>query len=292
MNSATVEASKLSKAFGLKQVLQDMSFGISPGDVIGVLGKNGAGKTTLLELMLGFTAPTAGAVRVFGHESYSLPGDIKARVGFVPQQDELLDQLTVADQLRVIASFYPRWDSALIDRLCSEWGVNVNARIKSMSVGERQKLSILLAFGHKPDLLILDEPVASLDPIARRQFLEQLLTLSTDEKRAIVFSSHIVSDIERLANRIWILKDGRLDWQGDLDSLKESIVRLHIRGTGPELPPFKIPGVLNVRRDGAFATAVVRDWTPEAQEALEKGASVQIEVETLGLEEIFVELHR
>ncbi len=292
MTDATVEASNLSKSFGDKQVLQDMSFGVSPGDVIGVLGKNGAGKTTLLELMLGFTPPSAGAVRVFGHDSYSLPGDIKARVGFVPQQDELLDQLTVGDQLRVIASFYPHWDSALIDRLCGEWGVNVNARIKSMSVGERQKLSILLAFGHKPELLILDEPVASLDPIARRQFLEQLLTISADGERSIVFSSHIVSDIERLANRIWILKEGRLDWQGDLDSLKESIVRLHIRSTAPELPAFKIPGVLNLRRDGAFATAVVRDWTPEAQETLEKNASVQIEVETLGLEEIFVELHR
>ena len=292
MNSATVEASKLSKAFGEKQVLQDMSFGVAPGDVIGVLGKNGAGKTTLLELMLGFTPATSGAVRVFGHDSYSLPGSIKARVGFVPQQDELLDQLTVAGQLRVIASFYSRWDSALIERLCSEWGVNVNARIKGMSVGERQKLSILLAFGHKPELLILDEPVASLDPIARRQFLEQLVTLSTDEQRAIVFSSHIVSDIERLANRIWILKDGRLDWQGDLDSLKESIVRLHIRGTGAELPAFKIPGLLNIRRDGAFATAVVRNWTAEVQEALEKDADVQVDVETLALEEIFVELHR
>jgi len=292
MNSATVEASKLSKAFGEKQVLQDLSFGVSPGDVIGVLGKNGAGKTTLLELMLGFTPPTSGAVRVFGHESYNLPGSIKARVGFVPQQDELLDQLTVAEQLRVIASFYPHWDSALIERLCAEWGVNAQARIKSMSVGERQKLSILLAFGHKPELLILDEPVASLDPIARRQFLEQLLTISTDGQRAIVFSSHIVSDIERLANRIWILKEGRFDWQGDLDSLKESIVRLHIRGTGAELPAFKIPGLLNIRRDGAFATAVVRNWTVEAQEALEKDAAAQVEVETLALEEIFVELHR
>jgi len=292
MTDATVEASNLSKSFGDKQVLQDMSFGVSPGDVIGVLGKNGAGKTTLLELMLGFTPPSAGAVRVFGHDSYSLPGSIKSRVGFVPQQDELLDQLTVADQLRVIASFYPRWDSSLITRLCGEWGVDTNARIKSMSVGERQKLSILLAFGHKPELLILDEPVASLDPIARRQFLEQLLTISADGERSIVFSSHIVSDIERLANRIWILKDGKLDWQGDLDALKESIVRLHIRGLKPELAPFKILGLLNLRRDGAFATAVVRDWTPEAQEALEKSASVQIEVETLGLEEIFVELHR
>jgi ABC-2 type transport system ATP-binding protein len=292
MNNATVAASNLSKSFGAKQVLHDMTFGIAPGDVIGVLGKNGAGKTTLLELMLGFTAPTSGAISVFGHASHNLPGSIKARVGFVPQQDELLDQLSVADQLRVIASFYPNWDSELIARLCGEWGVNLQARIKSMSVGERQKLSILLAFGHKPDLLILDEPVASLDPIARRQFLEQLLAISTDEQRAIVFSSHIVSDIERLANRIWIIKDGRLDWQGDLDSLKESIVRLHIRGAGAELPLLSVPGVLTMRREGAFATAVVRDWSPEAQTALESQASVQIDVEPLGLEEIFLELHR
>jgi ABC-2 type transport system ATP-binding protein len=292
MNSATVEASHLSKAFGAKQVLQDLSFGVSPGDVIGVLGKNGAGKTTLLEVMLGFTPPSGGAVRVFGHESYKLPGDIKARVGFVPQQDELLDQLTVADQLRVIASFYPRWDSDLITRLCGEWSIDMRARIKSMSVGERQKLSILLAFGHKPDLLILDEPVASLDPMARRQFLEQLVEISTDGARSIVFSSHIVSDIERLANRIWILKEGRLDWQGDLDSLKESIVRLHLRGTGPLPPTLVIPGALSMKRDGNFATAVVRDWSPEAQRSLADHGSIQVEVEALGLEEIFLELHR
>jgi ABC-2 type transport system ATP-binding protein len=292
MNSATVEASNLNKAFGEKQVLRDLSFGVSPGDVVGVLGKNGAGKTTLLEVMLGFTPPTTGAIRVFGHDSHRLPGSIKTRVGFVPQQDELLEQLTVASQLHVIASFYPRWDSALIERLCAEWGVDTRARIKGMSVGERQKLSILLAFGHKPDLLILDEPVASLDPIARRQFLEQLLTISTDGQRAIVFSSHIVSDIERLANRIWILKEGRLDWQGDLDSLKESIVRLHIRSQAAELPPLDIPGLLSLRRDGAFATAIVRNWTVDAQAQLETAVRVQIEPEPLGLEEIFLELHR
>jgi ABC-2 type transport system ATP-binding protein len=294
MNSATTaEATHLSKSFGPKEVLHDLSFGISPGDVVGVLGKNGAGKTTLLELMLGFTPPSAGAVRLFGHESYRLPGNVKARVGFVPQQDELLDPLTVADQIRLISTFYPRWDTDLIARLCGEWGVDMKARIKGMSVGERQKLSILLAFGHRPDLLILDEPVASLDPMARRQFLEQLVEISADGQRAIVFSSHIVSDIERLANRIWILKEGHLYWQGDIDSLKESIVRLHVRATnGSELPPLSIPGALSVRREGSFATAVVRDWTREAQRSLEELASVNVETEALGLEEIFLELHR
>jgi ABC-2 type transport system ATP-binding protein len=292
MSNATVEASGLGKSFGAKRVLQDVSFSISAGDVVGVLGKNGAGKTTLLELMLGFTAASTGAVRIFGHESRSLPGAVKTRVGFVPQQDELLDQLSVSDQLRLIASFYPRWDAELIQRLCAEWNIDTRVRVNSMSVGERQKLSILLAFGHKPDLLILDEPVASLDPIARRQFLEQLVAISADERRAIVFSSHIVSDIERLANRIWILKEGRLDWQEDLDSLKESIVRLHLRSTAGDLPDNLIPGALSLRRQGASATAVVRGWTAEAQAALEQSASVQVDVEPLSLEEIFLELHR
>jgi ABC-2 type transport system ATP-binding protein len=292
MSSAAIEASHLSKSFGAKNVLQDLSFDVAPGDVIGVLGKNGAGKTTLLELMLGFTAPSGGAVRVFGHESHRLPGGVKARVGFVPQQDELLDSLTVRDQFRVVASFYPRWDAELIERLCAEWGIDTHARIKGMSVGERQKLSIVLAFGHRPDLLILDEPVASLDPMARRQFLEQLVELCADGERAVVFSSHIVSDIERLASRIWILKEGRLDWHGELDSLKESTVRLHLR-TIERLPEtLPIPGLLSMRREGRFATAVVRDWTADAQEKLVQQIGGEVEVEPLGLEEIFLELHR
>lgn len=292
MIESAVQATHLSKKFGAKQVIDDLSFEVSPGDVIGVLGKNGAGKTTLLELMLGFTPPSAGGVRIFGHSSVALPGEIKVRVGFVPQQDELLEQLSVADQLRVIASFYPRWDSNFIERLCNEWGVDPRARIKNMSVGERQKLSILLAFGHRPDLLVLDEPVASLDPMARRQFLEQLVDASAGGDRAIIFSSHIVSDIERLANRIWILKDGHLDWQGDLDSLKETILRLHVRADAGIIATLAVPGALSIRREGNFATAVVRDWTPERQLVLEAHGALSVEVEALGLEEIFLELHR
>lgn len=297
MLSPTVEAVHLGKAFGAHRVIHDLSFAIMPGEVIGVLGKNGAGKTTLLELVLGYTLPTEGEVRVFGHASQRLPGLAKRRVGFVPQVDELLDSLTVRDQVRLIASFYPRWDGKLIERLCTEWGIDARQRIKGMSIGERQKLSILLAFGHRPDLLILDEPVASLDPLARRQFLEQLVELCTDGGRAVVFSSHIVSDIERLANRIWILKDGRLFWQGGLDELKDSIQRLHLRCPGGLPADLRIPGMLSLRHSAVGATAVVRDWTPDAQSALAERiagdiAIDDIAVEALSLEEIFLELHR
>jgi ABC-2 type transport system ATP-binding protein len=128
--------------------------------------------------------------------------------------------------------------------------------------------------------------------VARRQFLEQLVEASASGDRAIIFSSHIVSDIERLANCIWILKDGRLDWQGDLDSLKESIVRLHLRGSVAAISALAVPGALSLRRDTSSATAVVRDWTAARQRALEEQAGVSVEIEALGLEEIFLELHR
>jgi ABC-2 type transport system ATP-binding protein len=287
-----VVARELSKSFDGKRVLGEVSCEVQPGDIVGVLGKNGAGKTTLLELVLGFTPATSGRVEVFGHESYRLPGAAKARVGFVPQTDELVNQLTAADQIGVISSFYPRWDDALVARLCAEWGVDSRQRIKGMSVGQRQKLSILLALGHRPDLLILDEPVASLDPIARRQFLEQIVEVAADGSRSVVFSSHIVSDVERLANKIWILKDQRMYWQGDFDSLKESIVRLHVRAKRALPESLSVPNVLNLKRNGTTATAVVKDWQPEIQETLSAQLDAELDVEHLGLEDIFLELHR
>jgi ABC-2 type transport system ATP-binding protein len=292
MPNPVIVAEQLSKRFGEKTVLNGVSVAAERGDVIGVLGKNGAGKTTLLELVLGFTPATSGGVQLFGYDSYRLPGAAKARIGFVPQTDELVNQLTAADQIGVIASFYPRWDDDLVGRLSREWEVDLNQRVKNMSVGQRQKLSILLGLGHKPDVLILDEPVASLDPVARRQFLEQIIEVAADGNRSVVFSSHIVSDVERLANKIWILKDQRMYWQGDFDSLKDSIVRLHARATQPLPASFSIPNALSMQRNGTTATAIVQGWRAEMHDDLKQRLEAEIEVEQLTLEEIFLELHR
>ena len=186
MTESFVQARGLCKSFGDKAVLNDVSLTVDAGDVVGVLGKNGAGKTTLLELMLGFTPATAGEIEIFGYESYRLPGAAKARIGFVPQQDELINQLTADDQIKLTGSFYSAWDDALIERLLDAWEIDRGERIRAMSVGQRQKLSILLALGHRPDLLILDEPVASLDPIARRHFLEQIVDVAVGGDRAVI----------------------------------------------------------------------------------------------------------
>jgi ABC-2 type transport system ATP-binding protein len=290
MTEAYVVASRLSKTFRDKRVLEDLSFRVWPGDVVGMLGQNGAGKTTLLDIMLGFSPPTSGTVEVFGHRSFGLPARSKARIGFVPQTDELIRQLTARDQLRVIGSFYDRWDDALIARLTAEWKLDLDERISEMSVGQRQKLSILLALGHRPDLLVLDEPVASLDPLARRQFLRELIDIAADGNRAIIFSSHIVSDIERLATKIWILKDRRLCWDGDVDSLKDSVVRVHLRANGSGLVNASIPNALSIDRNEHHLSAVVQGWSKDVESEFRQSLGRPFEVEALTLEEIFLEL--
>jgi ABC-2 type transport system ATP-binding protein len=292
MQSPYVVARGLGKSFSNKSVLRDVSFIVAPGDVVGVLGKNGAGKTTLLELVLGFTPATAGEVEIFGHASYKMPGATKARIGFVPQQDELITHLTAADQLRVIRSFYNNWDDELVANLAAKWGIDLNERVRAMSVGQRQKLSILLSLGHRPDLLILDEPVASLDPVARRHFLEQIVEVAADQTRAVIFSSHIVSDIERLANKIWIIKDNGLYWSGDFDDLKESVVRLHLRSTVHISPDLKLPSALSLEVHGNYATAIIFGWNEEIRQNVAAMIDDEIDVEPLALEDIFLELHK
>jgi ABC-2 type transport system ATP-binding protein len=282
----------VTKRFGPTVALTGVSADVERGDVIGVLGKNGAGKTTLLEVLLGFSPPSAGEARVFGEPSIELSESSKARIGFVPQQDELIGMLSGKQQIGITAAFHRNWDRPFVDRLTAEWEVPLDRRIQSLSVGERQKLSVLLALGHHPELLVLDEPVASLDPVARRLFLKQLLDLSESANRAVVFSSHIVSDLERAANKVWILKNGRMHWQGNLDALKESVVRLHVRAREGLPATFSLPQALAVHVEGARASAVVAGWDDSVRESLARGLNAAIEVEPLGLEEIFIELHR
>jgi ABC-2 type transport system ATP-binding protein len=151
---------------------------------------------------------------------------------------------------------------------------------------------MLLALGHRPDLLVLDEPLASLDPIARRSFLRQLLEITADQSRAVIFSSHIVSDLERVANEVWILREGRMIWQGDLDGLKESVVRLHARAQRPLPTSLGVANTLHEHVDGSSATISVTGWRSELREPLAARLGAQIEVEPLDLEDIFLEMHR
>jgi ABC-2 type transport system ATP-binding protein len=292
MTEPVIAARHLCKRFGSKRVLDDVTVSAGQGDVVGVLGRNGAGKTTLLEILLGLSPPTSGEAIAFDAPGMELSESNKKRVGYVPQRDEMLEIVTGKQQIQIVSSFHDHWDKPLVDRLVAEWSIPIGTRIGRMSGGERHKLSVVLALAHHPELLILDEPVASLDPIARRDFLRQLLDIADMAGRCVIFSSHIVSDLERAANKLWILKEGRLVWAGELDSLKERVVRLHVRADRTLTQPADWPGLLSSRIDGARGVFTVENWSASEERRIAALFSAPVESEPLGLEEIFVELHR
>lgn len=291
MTDPVLRIEGLTKRFDQKTVLQELSAEVRRGEVIGVLGLNGAGKTTLLETALGFALPDSGTVQLFDeHLAHELPESAKQRLGFVPQTDELLDQMTGTAYLDLIRTFYPHWDEALVQRLIIDWTLPMDLRISKLSVGQRQKLSLLSALAFHPELLVLDEPVASLDPLARRQFLKEIVVLNNDASRTVLFSTHIVSDLERIAERVWILKDGRLLVDAPIDALKERTVRVHVRKDLAEQVLAQLPTPAFRRVNGNGETWLFTDWQSEYSEQLAvHGDAVQ--VETLGLEDIFLELH-
>jgi len=284
-------AEGLGKSIKGRAILQGLDLALPAGQVVGLLGKNGAGKSTLLDLLLGFALPSAGRCSVFGHDSARLPEAAKAQIGFVPQQDELVGMLTGAQQLAFVAALHRQWDRALVDRLAREWELPLDRRISTLSGGERQKLSVLLALGHQPRLLVLDEPASALDPVARRGFMQEILLIAGDPTRTLVYSTHLVGDLERAANRLWILREGRLAFDGELDGLKESVVRLHLSASRDFATLPSLPNALHGSVQGRLAQVTVQAWDPSQAAVLAAQLDVGIEVEPLGLEDIFLALH-
>jgi ABC-2 type transport system ATP-binding protein len=191
--------------------------------VVGLLGRNGAGKTTLLEALLGLREPQAGEVRLFEQSAQQLSDTARARIGYVPQRSDLFEAFTPAQLLAYFKSFYPRWNTAKVDGLMSRWGIARDQRISKLSVGQQQRLSIIRALAHDPDLLVLDEPVASLDPAARRDFLSELVDQVIERSTTVVFSTHILSDLERVAFNLAFMSGGRITLQAPLDELLDEV---------------------------------------------------------------------
>lgn len=289
--SAPVSLKNLQRQLGGVTILKDIDAQVLPGQVVALLGKNGAGKTTLLETILGFGFPSAGEVTLWDVKATGIEGDIKQRIGFVPQQDELLPSLTVQEHLNLFKAFRTHWNQSLVNKLVDEWQIPLHIHCGKMSVGQRQKLSILVAVAHEPELLILDEPVASLDPLARRQFLQQLVDIASDEKRTVIFSTHIVSDVERVANQVWMLRDGSLSYQGELDALKESVARVTLVAEAAFPDSINLPNLLNQKIHGNHAQLTFQAWEPERAQHLAQQFAAQVKVEYLGLEDIFLEMN-
>lgn len=289
--SARVEVSKLCKSFAKHAVLREVDWSIAAGSVVGLLGTNGSGKTTLIQCLLGLLRADSGSAKIDGEDAWDLSADLKARIGYVDQRPKFYPWMNGAELLSYVGSMYPRWNSDLCGEYAKQWDVPLAKPFGKLSPGEQQKIAILTALGNEPDLLILDEPVSSLDPLARRAFLRSLLEIASDENRTIIFSTHITSDVERVATHVAFLHAGQIQWFDELDVTKERIRRLRFRGKRDFPASFSIPGSLHVQIDGSMVVASVVATSEADIEDICARYDAVVDIEELNLEEIFLELH-
>jgi ABC-2 type transport system ATP-binding protein len=234
--SGVIEASGLGKQYRRMWALRDCTLTIPDGCVVGLVGPNGAGKTTLLQLATGLLTPTRGTISVLGEPPAASPAQL-ARVGFVAQDTPVYARMRVADHLRMGAWLNPGWDDELAQRRTGQLGLDPKQRAGSLSGGQRAQLALTLALAKRPELLLLDEPVASLDPLARREFLRSLMEAVAEHGTSVVMSSHLVADLERVCDYLIVLVASRVRIAGEVSALLGS----HRRLSGPRRDPATLP---------------------------------------------------
>jgi ABC-2 type transport system ATP-binding protein len=237
-----LETASLGKRFGRKWALRDCSFTLPAGYVTALVGPNGAGKTTLLQLAAGLLRPTTGEVRIFGHAPYTNQLEALQRLGFVAQDHPLYRGFSVADLLKMGRALNPHWDQQTALARLEKLRIPLDTRAGKLSGGQQAQVALALALGKRPDLLLLDEPLASLDPLARRDFLRILLDATIEQGLSVLLSSHIISDLERVCEHLVILSASRVQLAGEIDE----ILRTHKRLVGPRTDPGAVASLHNV----------------------------------------------
>jgi ABC-2 type transport system ATP-binding protein len=254
--TAVLSARGLGKRYRRRWALSDCTLDIPAGQVTGLVGPNGAGKTTLLNLAVGMLTPTAGTIEVCGGRPASGPAQL-AKVGYVAQDTPTYPGLTVAEHLRLGARLNPRWDDAVARSRLERLDIDPTQRAGRLSGGQRAQLALTMGLAKRPELLILDEPVASLDPLARREFLQGLMEAVAEHELSVVLSSHVVADLERVCDHLLVLVDSRVRVAGDV----ETLLATHHRLTGPLRDPATLPAdqqVISASHTERQTTLVVR----------------------------------
>jgi ABC-2 type transport system ATP-binding protein len=287
-----IEAVALHKHYGTVHALRGLSLQVPAGSIYGFLGRNGAGKTTTIKLLLGMARPASGQARVFGlaADAQDASVEIRRRTGFVTEDKELYDYMTVEAMIRFTAGFYPRWRRDLEQRYLRMFELPPERKIKALSHGMRTKLSLLLAFCRGAELLVLDEPTAGLDPAVTEEVLQALVTHVAGEEMTVFFSSHQIAEVDQIADRIAIIDRGRVVVAGALEDLREHYRRIQLvfDRDAPE-PAFRAPGVERVRRKGRVLTVLSSAGTATLLEEARALGPTSVDVVPVTLKEIFLE---
>ena len=256
MTGPVVQADGLTKRYGRRTALSDCTLAVPPGKVVGLVGPNGAGKTTLLLIAVGMLRPTAGRIEVLGGRPAANAAQL-AKVGFVAQDTPIYAGLTIADHLRFGAHTNPGWDQRIARDRIAELGLDPALKAGKLSGGQRAQLALTLALAKRPELLVLDEPVARLDPLARREFLRSLMAYIAEHGASVILSSHLVSDLERVCDYLIMLMASRVRLAGEVDDLLAS----HFRLIGARRDPADLPAgcvVLDESHTDRQSTLIVR----------------------------------
>jgi ABC-2 type transport system ATP-binding protein len=283
---------RLTKYYDRRRVVDSLDLRVPQGTVYGLLGRNGAGKSTTIKMLLGMTHPDSGRAEVLGEDAALLRPETRARIAYLAEGHPLYRWMTIAEAVRFARASYPTWNDSLLTQILDHFGLPLRARIRRLSRGERAQVSLALAVAADPELLILDDPTLGLDTVVRRDFLESLIQIIQRRGRTILFSSHILGDVERVADRIGVLVDGVLRVDCPTDYFKESIrkVVLQFDTDPPEFP--RCPGLVSNRQVGRSLEVILVGYGDEHQRLAESLQPRTLEVMQLNLEDAFIEYTR
>jgi len=283
-----VRVESLSRRFGKKIALDNVTLSIPEGCVFGLVGENGAGKTTLIKLLLGLLKPASGTVRVFGSDPVKDPEGVLARIGYLSENREMPDWMRVHEIIRYTRAFYRTWDAKYAAELQAWFRLDPGMRVRNLSRGQRAQLGLLLALAYRPELLLLDEPSSGLDAVVRRDILGAIIRAVAEEGRTVVFSSHLLDEVQRVADVIAMVHEGRVVLCAPMDEIMQRYRKLAVQLPEDMRIPPQLPGASGWEGAGRDCTVLVEDHTPGVDEALAAQGIQIVRDERPSLEDVFV----
>lgn len=288
---AAITTTGLTRYFGNKKVVDELTMAVPRGSVFAFLGRNGSGKTTTLRMLLGLTDPTRGSSTVLGEDSRRLSSGVRARVGYMSESHSLYDWMTVRQCGEHQSRFYPNWNHKVFESIVGHFHLDPRARAGTLSRGERAGLSLAVTLAPEPELLILDDPAIGLDPVARRSLLESMVYVTRGANRTILFSSHLLDDVERVADHIAILDRSVLRACGPIDAIRAQIRQFVLRFDGPGMASAQfsgIRGLLHLRRSASEARLIVAAPNDDTQRALGALGALSVNETDVGFDDAMI----